>query len=151
MEDKVKSYSQKPAEVKRNWWIVDAKDYVLGRMSTQIAKKLSGRDKVTYTPHVDGGDFVIVINAEKVRVTGNKEDKKIYRKHSGYYTHLTETPLKEMRRLHPERIIQKAVKGMLPKNKLAARMLKRLKVYVGSEHPHTAQKPQVLEIKGDKR
>lgn len=151
MEDTVKSYNQKPADVKRNWWIVDAKDFVLGRMSTEIAKKLSGRDKITYTPHVDGGDFVIVINAEKVRVTGNKEDKKIYRKHSGYYSHLTETPLKEMRRLHPERVIFKAVKGMLPRNKIAAKMLTRLKVYVGNEHPHQAQNPQVFVIKGDKR
>ena len=151
MEDEVKSYNQKPADVKRGWWIVDAADFVLGRMSTEIAKKLSGRGKITYTPHVDGGDFVIVINAEKVQVTGNKEHTKIYRKHSGYYSHLTETPLKEMRKLHPERVIFKAVKGMLPKNKLAPKMLKRLKVYVGSEHSQQAQNPQVLVIKGGKR
>ena len=144
----MKSYMQKKEDVKRNWWIIDAKDYVLGRMATVIANKLSGRDKVTYTPHVDGGDFVIVINAEKVQVTGNKEEQKIYRKHSGYYGHMKETPLKTMRAKHPERVIYHAVKGMLPKNKLASRMLKRLKIYKGENHPHQAQKPQILTING---
>ena len=142
----MKSYMQKPSEVKRKWWIVDAEDKVLGRLATTIALKISGRDKVTYTPHVDGGDFVVVVNCEKFKVTGNKEDDKYYRRHSGYIGNLKEVSLSELRETHPERVIKHAVKGMLPKNKLQSRMIKRLKVYSGKEHPHSAQKPEKLEL-----
>lgn len=140
------TFMQKPANVKRDWWLIDAKDKVLGRLAVEIVNRLSGRDKVTFTPHVDGGDFVVVINAEKVRVTGNKAENKIYRSNSGYYGHLKEEPYKHLQARAPERIIELAVSGMLPKNKLRKRMMKRLRVFAGPEHTHTAQQPKKLEI-----
>ena len=129
---------------RRAWRIVDAEGQVLGRLAEQIANVLRGRDKPTYTPHLDGGDFVIVVNADKIRVTGTKETDKIYTSYSGYRGGLKQVTLAEIRAKHPERLIMKAVKGMLPKNRLAARLLTKLKVYAGSDHPHAAQNPEPL-------
>ena len=129
---------------RRDWRIVDADGQVLGRLAEKIANVLRGRDKPTFTPHLDGGDFVIVINAEKVRVTGKKETNKIYSSYSGYRGGLKQVTLADIRAKHPERLIMKAVKGMLPKNRLAAKLLTKLKVYAGSEHPHAAQNPEPL-------
>ncbi|MCK5224546.1 50S ribosomal protein L13 [Candidatus Calescamantes bacterium] len=140
------TFMQKPAEVTRKWWVIDAQGQILGRLAVAIAKRVSGRDKVTYTPHVDGGDFVIVINAEKIKVTGNKMNDKIYRTNSGYYGHLKEEPFKHLLARAPERIIHLAVKGMLPKNKLRKRMMKRVKVFAGAEYSHTAQQPEKIEL-----
>jgi len=134
-------------DIKRDWYIVDAAGKTLGRLATQIAKILMGKHKVTYTPHVDNGDFVIVINADKIHVTGKKLDKKIYYKHTGYFGHLKEETLKQKLQRKPEEVIYLAVRGMLPKNKLRKRMLKRLKIYAGPEHPHKAQNPKPLEVK----
>jgi large subunit ribosomal protein L13 len=142
----MKTFMQKPADVKRKWWVVNAEDLILGRLAVVIANKISGRDKPTFTPHVDGGDFVIVINAEKVKVTGNKMETKIYKRHTGYYGHLYEEPLKHLFARSPETVITSAVKGMLPKNKLQKRMMKRLRVFKGKEHSHTAQQPEILNI-----
>ena len=128
------------------WRIVDADGLVLGRVAEKVANVLRGRDKPTYTPHLDAGDFVIVINAEKIRVTGNKETDKEYQSYSGYRGGLKRTPLADVRAKHPERLILKAVKGMLPKNRLAAKLLTKLKVYKGSEHPHSAQNPEPLTL-----
>jgi len=137
----------KKEDVKRDWYIVDAAGKTLGRLATEIAKILMGKHKVTYTPHVDNGDFVIVINADKIHVTGKKLDKKIYYKHTGYFGHLKEETLRQKLQKKPEELIYLAVKGMLPKNKLRKEMLKRLKVYAGPEHPHKAQNPKPLEVK----
>ena len=143
-----KTYSQKPAEVKRDWILIDAAESAtLGRLSAKIATFLTGKNKPTYTPHTDGGDYVIVINAEKVKVTGNKEEDKMYYRHSGFPGGLSEASLKELREKNAAMIIEKAVSGMLPKNKLQAERMKRLKVYVGSEHSHSAQKPKKVEVK----
>ena len=131
---------------RRAWRIVDANDLVLGRVAEKIANVLRGRDKPCYTPHLDAGDFVIVINAEKVRLTGNKETDKEYQSYSGYRGGLKRTPLADIRAKHPERLIMKAVKGMLPKNRLATKLLTKLKVYKGSEHPHSAQNPEPLTL-----
>ena len=131
---------------RRVWRIVDADGLVLGRVAEKVANVLRGRDKPTYTPHLDAGDFVIVINAEKIRVTGNKETDKEYQSYSGYRGGLKRTPLADVRAKHPERLILKAVKGMLPKNRLAAKLLTKLKVYKGSEHPHSAQNPETLTL-----
>jgi len=136
----------KPEEVKREWYLVDAKGKTLGRLASEIAKILRGKHKPIYTPHVDCGDYVIVINAEKIRVTGKKLDDKIYYHHSGYMGGLKAIPLRRMLEKHPERVIELAVKRMLPKNRLGRAMLKKLKVYAGEEHPHQAQKPKKLEI-----
>jgi len=133
-------------DVKRDWYIVDAAGKTLGRLATQIAKILMGKHKVTYTPHVDNGDFVIVVNADKIHVTGKKLDKKIYYKHTGYFGHLKEETLRQKLQRKPEEVIYLAVRGMLPKNRLRKRMLKRLKIYAGPEHPHKAQNPKPLEI-----
>jgi large subunit ribosomal protein L13 len=133
-------------DVNRTWWVIDAENKTLGRMSTEIARRLRGKHKPEYTPHVDTGDFIIVINAEKVRVTGNKEDGKVYWRHSGYPGGIKSTNVSDMRATHPERIIEKAVKGMLPKNPLGRAMYRKLKVYAGSEHPHSAQQPKTLEL-----
>lgn len=141
-----KSFVQKPADVKREWHIVDAKGKTLGRIATTIATYLSGKNKVTYTPHVDGGDYVVVINAAEVAVTGRKEERKIYYRHSGYPGGIKSRTLSEVRSRKPEFIIEHAVRGMLPKNKLAKDMLARLKVFAGAEHTHTAQQPKELEI-----
>ena len=142
----MKTFSAKPESVKRDWFVVDATDKTLGRLSTEIARRLRGKHKPEYTPHVDTGDYIVVINAEKVRVTGNKEQDKMYHHHTGYVGHLKSVNLAKLRETHPERILQTAVKGMLPKNALGRAMLKKLKVYAGAEHAHTAQQPQVLDI-----
>ena len=142
----MKTYSAKPETVKREWFVVDATDKVLGRLSTEIARRLRGKHKVEYTPHVDTGDYIIVINAEKIRVTGNKENDKMYHHHTGYVGSLKSTNLSKLRNSHPERIIQYSVKGMLPKNSLGRAMFKKLKVYAGSTHGHNAQQPQTLEV-----
>ena len=143
----MKTFSLKNTEVTRNWVIFDASDKVLGRFATKIADKLRGKDKPTFTPHVDGGDFVVVINAEKVKVTGKKSDQKKYYKHSLYPGGLKEKSYQEVLNNNPERIIENAVKGMLPKNKLGKSMFKKLKVYRGSEHPHESQNPTVWNPK----
>ncbi|MCB9819997.1 50S ribosomal protein L13 [Candidatus Nomurabacteria bacterium] len=143
----MKTFSQKPADVSRRWLVIDASQANLGRLSTEIAKYLIGKYKPTYTPHVDGGDYVIVVNAEKVPVTGNKDLKKIYYRHSGFPGGIKDARLEEVREKAPERIIEAAVKGMLPKNKLASERMKRLKIYAGPEHEHAAQKPEKVEIK----
>lgn len=143
-----KTYSQKPTEVSRNWLLIDAAEApTLGRLSAYIAKALMGKNKATYTPHTDGGDFVVVVNADKVKVTGNKEEDKMYYRHSGFPGGLSEASLKELRTKTPEMIIEKAVYGMLPTNKLRDERMKRLKVYAGGEHNHAAQKPQKVEVK----
>jgi large subunit ribosomal protein L13 len=139
----MKTFSLKNTEVTRDWVVFDASDRVLGRFATKIADKLRGKDKPTFTPHVDGGDFVVVINAEKVKVTGKKSDQKKYYKHSLYPGGLKEKSYQEVLQNNPERIIENAVRGMLPKNKLGKSMFKKLKVYRGSEHPHESQNPTV--------
>ncbi len=138
--------SAKPALVKRNWFLVDATDKALGRMASEIAKRLKGKHKPIYTPHVDTGDYIIVINAEKVRVTGSKAEGKMYHRYTGYVGGLKSMSFREMRAKHPERVIENAVKGMLPKNPLGRAMFRKLKVYAGSEHKHAAQQPQLLEL-----
>ena len=143
----MKTYSQKPAEVSRRWVLVDATDAPLGRLSTEIAKYLIGKYKPSYTPHVDGGDYVVVINAAKAVVTGDKETGKVYYRHSGFPGGIKDATLKEVREKFPERIIENAVKGMLPKNKLSEGRMQRLKVFPGSEHAHTAQTPEKVEVK----
>ena len=143
-----KTYSQKPVEVERRWVLIDAETApTLGRLATEIATYLTGKNKVTYTPHTDGGDYVVVINAEKVKVTGNKEEDKMYYRHSGFPGGLKEASLKEVRVKDASMIIEKAVKGMLPKNKLQEERMQRLRVYNGSEHNHVAQKPEKVEVK----
>ncbi len=141
-----KTFMLRKEDVKRNWYIVDAAGKTLGRLATQIAKILMGKHKVTYTPHVDNGDFVVVINADKIHVTGKKLDKKMYYRHTGYFGHLKEETLRQKLERKPEEVLFLAVRGMLPKNKLRKRMLKRLKIYAGNEHPHKAQNLKPLEI-----
>ena len=143
----MKTFSLKNTEVSRDWVVFDASDKILGRFATKIADKLRGKDKPTFTPHVDGGDFVVVINADKVKVTGNKAEQKKYYKHSLYPGGLKEKSYKEVLESNPERIIENAVKGMLPKNKLGKSIIKKLKVYSGSEHPHESQNPSVWNPK----
>ncbi len=143
----MKTFSLKNTEVTRDWVVFDASDRVLGRFATKIADKLRGKDKPTFTPHVDGGDFVVVINAEKVKVTGNKFAQKKYYKHSLYPGGLKENSYQEILNNNPEMIIENAVRGMLPKNKLGKSMFKKLKVYRGSEHPHESQNPTVWNPK----
>lgn len=142
----VKTYTPKESEIQRDWYIVDAEDAILGRVSSQIASILRGKHKPQFTPHLDAGDFVIVINAEKVRVTGAKEQQKLYYRHSRYPGGLRSMTFQEMIDRHPERAIQTAVRGMMPKNALGKRMLKKLRVFVGPEHPHSAQQPKPLDI-----
>ena len=141
-----KTFTPKPADITREWFVVDATDQTLGRLASDVAHILRGKHKPTYAPHVDGGDFVVIVNAEKVAVTGNKALQKRYFRHSGYPGGLREFSFEDMRERFPERIIEGAVKGMLPKNKLGRKMLAKLKVYAGPEHPHGVQKPQPLEI-----
>ena len=141
-----KTISAKPNEVERTWYVVDAEGKTLGRLSTEIARILRGKHKPSYTPHVDTGDYVIVINADKVRVTGKRLDQKMYYRHSGYMGGLKTIPLRRMLETHPERVIERAVKGMLPKNRLGRQMYKKLKVYASPDHPHQAQQPQPLEL-----
>ncbi|MEE8528055.1 MAG: 50S ribosomal protein L13 [Gammaproteobacteria bacterium] len=142
----MKTFSAKNETVKRDWYVVDASGKTLGRLASEIARRLRGKHKPEYTPHVDTGDYIIVVNAEKVRVTGNKLKDKIYHHHTGYIGNLKSEPLGKLLDRHPERVIEKAVKGMMPRNPLGRRMLKKLKVYAGSEHAHTAQQPQPLEF-----
>lgn len=142
----MKTFSAKPAEVKRDWYVVDAEGKTLGRLASEIALRLRGKHKPEYTPHVDTGDYIIVINAEKIGVTGNKEKDKIYYRHTGYIGNLKSVSLGKLRKTFPDRIINNAVKGMLPRNPLGRAMFKKLKVYAGSEHDHQAQQPKVLEI-----
>ncbi|MBE0476823.1 MAG: 50S ribosomal protein L13 [Coriobacteriia bacterium] len=144
----MKTYHAKPGEVEREWLVVDATDVVLGRLASEVAQILKGKRKPTYTPHVDTGDFVIVVNASKVRLTGNKlESKKLYR-HSGYIGGLKEVPVSRLLATRPERVIEHAVKGMLPKNTLGRQMARKLKVYAGPDHPHEAQKPRPITLEG---
>jgi len=142
----MKTYVATPLDRERNWLLVDAEGQTLGRLATQIADALRGKRKPTYTPHVDTGDFVVVINAEKISVTGAKLHEKMYYRHSGYPGGLKKRTLNDMLERRPEEVIRLAVRGMLPKNRLARKQLTKLKVYAGSEHPHEAQKPQKLEI-----
>ena len=142
----MKTFSAKPAEVKRDWLLVDASDKTLGRLASEIATRLRGKHKPIYTPHVDTGDYIVVVNADKVRATGNKELAKTYYRHSGYPGGLKETTLEKLRQTHPERILETAVKGMLPKNALGRAMIKKLKIYSGDEHPHTSQQPTPVEL-----
>ncbi len=142
----MKTYTAKAQDVERKWYVVDAQGKTLGRLATQIATILRGKHKPIYTPHVDCGDFVIVINAEKVVVTGQKLDQKKYYRHSGYPGGLREVTLRDQLKKFPERVIEAAVKGMLPKNKLGRKMYKKLKVYAGPNHPHAAQQPEPLEL-----
>ena len=142
----MKSYMASTANVERKWYVVDAADQTLGRLSSEIAKVLRGKNKPTYTPHIDTGDYVIVVNADKIKVTGKKLDQKIYYHHSDYVGGMKETTLKEMLAKKPENVITLAVKGMLPKGPLGRSMLTKLHVYAGPEHNHAAQKPEVLEI-----
>ncbi len=142
----MRTYTAKPLEVARTWYVVDAEAQTLGRLATQIAGVLRGKGKPAYTPHVDTGDFVVVVNAEKIRVTGNKLDQKVYYRHSGYPGGLRERTLREQLDRRPEEVLRRAVRGMLPKNKLASAQLRKLKIYSGPEHPHTAQSPVPLEV-----
>lgn len=142
----MKTFMPKEADITREWLVVDATDKPAGRLAVVIADVLRGRNKPTYTPHVDTGAFVIVVNAEKIKLTGNKEEKKIYQDYSGYNSGLRETKAKDIREKNPKRIIEQAVKGMLPANRQSRQTLTRLKVYVGSEHPHDAQQAKPLEL-----
>jgi large subunit ribosomal protein L13 len=145
----MKTYSQKAAEIKREWWVIDASTLPLGKLAVVIADKLMGKSKVTYTPHIDNGDYVVVVNAKNLKVTGDKMTKKKYYRHSGFPGGLTELKLEEVIEKNPSLAISEAVKGMLPKNKLSADRLARLRVFDGAEHTHTAQNPQNIlkEIK----
>ena len=140
------TYIAKTAEIERKWYVVDAADKTLGRLASEIAKILTGKNKPIYTPHIDTGDYVIVINADKVKVTGKKLDQKLYIHHTGYMGGLKQKTLRTMMNTKPEAVLMHAVKGMLPKNSLGRHMLKKLRVYAGPEHEHAAQKPEVLEI-----
>ena len=142
-----KTFSQKPADVTREWFLVDASELPLGRIATIVADKLIGKSKPTYTPHVDGGDYVVVINAKNLVVTGDKETGKIYYRHSGFPGGIKDATLAEVREKFPERIIENAVKGMLPKNKLSSERMNRLRVFAGEVHTHEAQKPKKVEVK----
>ncbi|MEH6450163.1 MAG: 50S ribosomal protein L13 [Oleispira sp.] len=144
----MKTYSAKPESVQREWFIVDAAEKTLGRLATEIALRLKGKHKPEYTPHVDTGDYIVVINAEKVRVTGKKTTDKMYYRHTGYPGGLRSISFDKLIDHKPEMVIEQAVKGMLPKNPLGRDMYRKLKVYAGTEHPHAAQQPQTLEIKG---
>jgi large subunit ribosomal protein L13 len=140
------TYSAKAETVERDWFLIDADGKTLGRLATEIARRLRGKHKAVYTPHVDTGDYIVVINAEKVKVTGNKAKDKMYYNHSGYMGGLKEINFEDLIQKAPERVIEAAVKGMLPKNPLGRAMYRKLKVYAGKEHKHTAQQPQLLEI-----
>ncbi len=142
----MKTYSAKPAEVRRDWYLVDAQGKTLGRLATELARRLRGKHKAIYTPHVDTGDYIIVVNAEKIRVTGRKLKDKIYHRHTGYIGNLKSEPLEKLLKRAPEKVIQLAVKGMLPRTSLGRSMLKKLKVVRGADHPHQAQQPITLEL-----
>jgi len=138
--------SAKASEVERKWFVVDASDYTLGRLASKVASVLRGKNKAIFTPHADTGDFVVVINAEKIKLTGSKLDNKMYQRHSGIPGGFKETPYRTILSTHPEFAIEKAVRGMLPKNSLGRRMRSKLKVYAGPTHPHSAQKPEALAL-----
>lgn len=142
----MKTISAKPAEVVHDWFVIDATDKVLGRVASEVAHRLRGKHKAIYTPHVDTGDYIVIVNASKIRVTGNKTDDKLYHRHTGYPGGIRTMNFKEIQAKHPGRAIEKAVKGMLPKGPLGYAMIKKLKIYAGAEHPHSAQQPKPLEI-----
>ena len=142
----MKTFSAKPSEVRRDWYVIDATDKTLGRMASEIARRLRGKHKAEYTPHVDTGDYIVVVNAEKVAVTGNKVSDKMYYRHSGYPGGIKSMSFEKMVERAPERLIELAVKGMLPKNPLGRAMLRKLKVYAGPDHNHSAQQPKALEL-----
>ena len=142
----MKTFSAKAETVQHDWYVVDATDRVLGRLASQIALRLRGKHKAIYTPHVDTGDFIIVLNAEKIRVTGNKADDKMYYRHSGYPGGIYETNFRKLQARFPDRVLEKAVKGMLPKGPLGYAMIKKMKVYAGDTHPHAAQQPKPLDF-----
>jgi len=142
----MKTFSAKAEEVKRDWFLVDASGKTLGRLCTELAHRLRGKHKPVFTPHADTGDYIVVVNAEKISVTGNKLNDKMYHRFTGYVGNLKTTNLKDLLATHPERVIEIGVKGMLPKNPLGRAMFRKLKVYKGAEHPHSAQQPQVLEV-----
>lgn len=142
----MKTFSAKSHEVQREWYVVDATDKVLGRLATEIARRLRGKHKPEFTPHVDTGDYIVVTNVEKIRVTGNKAEDKMYYRHTGFPGGIYETSFAKMQQRFPGRVLEKAVKGMLPKGPLGYAMIKKLKVYGGQEHPHSAQQPKVLEV-----
>ncbi len=141
-----KTYSAKKEDIEKKWYLIDASGKNLGRLSTRIAKILRGKDKVLFTPHVDCGDFVIVINAKHIKVSGNKTDDKLYYRHSGYVGNLKSTNLRDMLVKHPEFVLRHSVKGMIPHNILGRQILKKLKIFSGNSHPHQSQKPEVLEV-----
>ncbi|HEX5915959.1 MAG TPA: 50S ribosomal protein L13 [Rubrobacter sp.] len=143
----MKSYMARPLEVERKWYVVDAEGKHLGRLATEIVRVLRGKNKPQYTPHVDVGDFVVVVNADKVAVTGRKAEQRIYRRHSGYPGGMKETSYEQMLARKPTEVLRKAVYGMMPKTRLARKQFKKLKIYAGPEHPHSAQDPQTLEVK----
>lgn len=145
-----KTYSAKPSDIERDWYVVDAENLVVGRLASQVATILRGKHKPQFTPHVDTGDFVVVVNAEKISVTGSKRTEKKYYRHSGYPGGIKERTLTEMLERRPEEVIRKAVKGMLPRNRLARKQLTKLKVYAGPEHPHAAQQPVPMQIEDTK-
>ena len=142
----MKTYTAKVGEVEQGWYVVDAQNKVLGRLAAQIATRLRGKHKPEYTPHVDTGDYVVVVNVDKLRVTGRKLERKIYYRHTGFPGGIRQTSLGKLQAARPERVLQKAVKGMLPKGPLGYAMLKKMKVYTGASHPHTAQQPKQLEV-----
>lgn len=142
----MKTFSAKPAEVKRDWFVVDADGKTLGRLATEIALRLRGKHKAEYTPHVDTGDYIVVVNADKVQVSGNKAKDKMYYDYTGYIGNLKSISFEKLLEKAPERVLQKAVQGMLPHNPLGREMFRKLKVYAGSEHPHASQQPQPLSI-----
>ena len=146
MKAGTKTWNAKPGEVTRNWYVVDAEGKTLGRLATRIADTLRGKNKPEYTPHVDTGDFVVVVNAEKIAVTGKKLDEKMYRRHSGYPGGLRERPLRDELARRPTEVLRKAVKGMMPRNKLSRAQIGKLKIYAGPVHPHEAQAPETLEL-----
>jgi large subunit ribosomal protein L13 len=141
-----KTFSAKPAEVEHEWFVIDATDLILGRVASEVALRLRGKHKPIYTPHVDTGDFIVVVNVDKLRVTGNKATQKFYHRHSGYPGGISSTNFRDMQAKHPGRALEKAVKGMLPKGPLGYAMIKKLKVYAGATHPHTAQQPKTLAL-----
>jgi large subunit ribosomal protein L13 len=143
----VKSYMARPLEIERKWYVIDAEGRPLGRLASEVARVLRGKNKPQYTPHVDVGDFVVVVNAEKVIVTGKKAEQKVYRRHSGYPGGLKTTSYEQMMERRPEEILRRAVYGMMPKTRLARQQMRKLKIYAGPEHPHAAQNPQRIEVK----
>ena len=144
----MKTLSAKPAEVRRDWFVIDATDKILGRLASEIARRLRGKHKPEFTPHVDTGDYIVVVNSQKIRVTGRKAEEKKYYRHTGYPGGIRETSFAKMQARFPTRALKIAVKGMLPKGPLGYAMLRKLKIYSGVEHPHTAQQPKTLEIQG---